>query len=174
MIGANVVSRVITDTEEWFPLPHFPRDAYCTHRRYDENPQCSYDAGRMHFALHVRMGDRREFQDTNTNYFDLLEAIMADISAEVVRKGMAKPLFHVFSETLMPCPSGDEGVFDEFPTWPVGVEKVRNGFVWSRFGVWRLPSVLVVHVARERFGFLCTNAHENPAVGILFWKSWRF
>ncbi|CAM9250414.1 unnamed protein product, partial [Hapterophycus canaliculatus] len=102
------------------------RDNFHRHPRpwYDGNAQCSYGKERLHFAVHVRMGDRREFQDTNARYFDLLELIMDGISAEVMRKGMAKPLFHVFSETVAPCPSGETGVFDEFPTWSVGVDKI--------------------------------------------------
>lgn len=72
------------------------------------------------------MGDRREFQDGDEGYFQLLELIMATISTEVAGKGLENPLFHVFSETLVPCPSGEAGLFDEFPTWPVGVDQVRK------------------------------------------------
>lgn len=72
------------------------------------------------------MGDRREFQDGNEEYFQLLELIMTTMSVEVVDKGLQKPLFHVFSETLVPCPSENTGLFDEFPTWPVGVDQVRK------------------------------------------------
>lgn len=70
------------------------------------------------------MGDRREFQDGNLEYFQLLELVMSTIEAEVVDKGLPKPLFHIFSETLVPCPSGETGLFDEFPTWPVDVDQV--------------------------------------------------
>lgn len=76
--------------------------------------------------MHVRMGDRREWQDGSAEYFELLELIMGTISAEVVGRGLQAPLFHVFSETLVPCPSGEEGLFDEFPTWPVGVDQVST------------------------------------------------
>lgn len=98
--------------------PHCPR--------YDENPKCSFGKDRMHFALHVRMGDRREFQDGNLEYFQLLELIMKTIAEEVVYMGLPKPLFHIFSETLAPCPSEETGLFDEFPTWPVSLDQVRK------------------------------------------------
>eukprot|EP00752_Nemacystus_decipiens_P015076 g13430.t1 len=93
--------------------------------RYDESPECAFDHNRLNFAVHVRMGDRRKFfQDGNTQYFELLELIMSTISEEVVDRGLPLPLFHVFSETLAPCPSGETGLFDEFPHWPVGVDKL--------------------------------------------------
>lgn len=179
-MSANVVGGVRTTRTNRksppliFP-PHVPRClTMIMGHRYDEHPQCSYGEGRLHFAVHVRMGDRREFQDANSRYFDLLEVIMEDISAEVLRKGMAKPLFHVFSETLAPCPSGAAGLFDEFPTWPVGVDKVRFGSVWFWFGlvlVWsgvvgfglcRFCRLSVVKVEREReASFSRTHADEN-------------
>lgn len=108
------------------PIPH-----HWYVDRYDENPKCSFDKDRLHFAVHVRMGDRREFQDGNAEYFRMLELIMATISAEVVGRGLSAPLFHVFSETVLPCPSGEAGLFEEFPTWPVGVDKVR---LFVKFG----------------------------------------
>lgn len=94
--------------------------------RYDENPECAFGEDRLNFAVHVRMGDRREWQDGSEEYFQLLELIMGAITAEVADRGLQAPLFHVFSETLVPCPSGEAGLFDEFPTWPVGVDQVRT------------------------------------------------
>lgn len=106
--------------------------------RYEENPRCAFDQDRLNFAVHVRLGDRREFQDGNDEYFQLLELIMDDITAEVVQKGLLAPLFHVFSETLVPCPSGEAGLFDEFTRWPVGVDKVRDTISGCmRNGGWR-------------------------------------
>ena len=96
------------------------------HCRHDENPKCGFSPDRLHFAVHVRMGDRREFQGGSAEYLDLLEAIMNTISTEAVGRGLQSPLFHVFSETVVPCPSGEAGIFEEFPTWPVGIEKVRE------------------------------------------------
>lgn len=97
------------------------------HRRYDESPKCAFSSDRLHFAVHVRMGDRREFLEENSDYFDLLERVMAVISTEVVAKGLTEPHFHIFSETLVPCPSEETGLFDEFPTWPLSKEEVRGG-----------------------------------------------
>lgn len=72
------------------------------------------------------MGDRRAFQDGSDEYFEMLEDMTDVISTEVVGKGLPEPLFHVFSETLMPCPSEETGLFEEFPTWPLGTEEVRR------------------------------------------------
>ena len=95
-------------------------------KRYDEEPTCAFTGDRLHFAAHVRMGDRRAFQQSGANYFELLESIMGTVTAEVVAKGLPEPMFHVFSETVVPCPSGLGGTFEEFPVWPVGVDKVRK------------------------------------------------
>ena len=72
------------------------------------------------------MGDRREFQDGTLNYFRLLDVFMHTVSQTVVGKGLAPPLFHIFSETLLPCPSKQSGFFDEFPAWPVQLDQVRG------------------------------------------------
>lgn len=74
--------------------------------------------------MHVRMGDRHKFTDMHPEYFERLEGVMSTISLEVIRRGLAEPLFHVFSETIMPCPSEKTGLFDEFPTWPVAADEV--------------------------------------------------
>lgn len=97
--------------------------------RYDENPNCLFDEGREHFAVHVRMGDRRAFYDGNPEYFVLLETMMDTITEELRWKGSSDPLFHVFSETLIPCPSEATGLFEEFPTWPVKLDQVCSPFV---------------------------------------------
>lgn len=77
--------------------------------------------------MHVRLGDRREFQDANTDYFEMLDLVMHKISEEVVgHVGLAPPLFHVFSETTSPCPSERTGLFEEFPTWPAALDQVRQ------------------------------------------------
>lgn len=70
------------------------------------------------------MGDRRAFQEGTLEYFNLLEAFMDAVTTEVVKKGLEPPLFHVFSETLMPCPSSATGLFDEFQWWPVELDQV--------------------------------------------------
>ncbi|CAM9177227.1 unnamed protein product, partial [Hapterophycus canaliculatus] len=91
---------------------------------YDDHPYCLFDEGREHFAVHVRMGDRRAFYDGNPEYFALLETIMSTITEELRNKGLRDPLFHVFSETLIPCPSEATGLFEEFPAWPVELDQV--------------------------------------------------
>ena len=72
------------------------------------------------------MGDRREFQDGSLDYFALLDLFMTTVSQQVVGKGLVPPLFHIFSETLVPCPSGETGLFDEFPVWPVELDQVSK------------------------------------------------
>lgn len=83
-----------------------------------------YDQGRLHFAVHVRMGDRKSFTDNHPDYLERLEDVMSIISQEVAGKGLAEPLFHVFSETVEPCPSENTGSFDEFPSWHVTADQV--------------------------------------------------
>lgn len=81
------------------------------------------------------MGDRREYQDGSLEYLLLLDAFMDSFSRQVVEMGLETPLFHIFSETLLPCPSED-GFFDEFPTWPVKLDQVCAAFVsnqWPEF-----------------------------------------
>lgn len=70
------------------------------------------------------MGDRRVMLGESPEYFHLLELFVDTVSKEVVRRGLEPPLFHVFSETLIPCPPEDTGTFHEFPSWPV--HQVRN------------------------------------------------
>ncbi|CAM9365547.1 unnamed protein product, partial [Laminaria digitata] len=81
------------------------RENFHVHPRsgYEEHPECAYDPARLNFAIHVRMGDRRVILGETREYFHLLEMFMDTVSKEVVRKGLEAPLFHVFSETLIPC-----------------------------------------------------------------------
>ncbi|CAM9392060.1 unnamed protein product [Scytosiphon promiscuus] len=102
------------------------REQFHRHPRqwYDGNPRCLFDPSRLHFAVHVRMGDRHRFADKHPEYVNLLEDVMSTISHEVTQKGLLEPLFHVFSETVNPCPSEKTGVFGEFPAWPVTADQV--------------------------------------------------
>lgn len=70
------------------------------------------------------MGDRRVIQDIPDDYFKRLEELMETITSTVLESGLAVPLFHVFTETLMPCPSSETGTFDEMPQWHVNKEEV--------------------------------------------------
>lgn len=97
-----------------------------TFPRFDPQPACLFDAALLNFALHVRMGDRRLIQAAPDSYFDMLEDLMGNITDSVLKRRLAPPLFHVFTETLRPCPSEETGVFDEFPTWPVELSQVRR------------------------------------------------
>ena len=94
--------------------------------RYDEHPHCEYEEGRLHFAVHIRMGDRRGISDKAPHYLEKVERIMAKMSQAVENKGLQSPMFHVFSETTTPCPPRETGIFDEFPSWPVVLDQVCN------------------------------------------------
>lgn len=76
--------------------------------------------------MHVRMGDRREYQDGSLDYFNLLNQFMDTFSREAAGKGLERPMFHIFSETVQPCPSRETGLFDEFPLWPAELDQVRD------------------------------------------------
>ncbi|CAM9182579.1 unnamed protein product [Ectocarpus sp. 8 AP-2014] len=91
---------------------------------YDGNPRCHFEEDRFHFAVHIRMGDRRAFYDGNQQYFHNVEMIMETVADEFRQRELPEPLFHVFSETLSPCPSTVTGLFDEFPTWPVELDQI--------------------------------------------------
>ena len=71
------------------------------------------------------MGDRTSIQgDPHSSYFDRLHDFMDVVTEAVVAKGLFAPMFHIFTETKLPCPSGETGVFPEFPAWPVEVDEV--------------------------------------------------
>lgn len=91
--------------------------------RYDE-PECGYEESELNFALHVRMGDRRELEGVTPEYFSRLEGFMATVTQAVVEREQAAPMFHVFSEALYPCPSPENATFTEFPFWPVERDQV--------------------------------------------------
>ena len=101
-----------------------PRPLYLV--RYDEVPDCGYKPTQMNFAMHVRMGDRRAIQGgLDNDYFTYLHRFMDDVTEAVVSKGLEPPMFHVYTQTLLPCPSRDTGLFVEFPLWPVEMDQVR-------------------------------------------------
>lgn len=93
---------------------------------YSNNPECAYSPSSLNFAIHVRMGDRRQFQGANMEYFELLEMFMDKVTAGVVGSGQPPPLFHVFSEVQVPCPDSETALFQEFPTWPVELDQIEG------------------------------------------------
>lgn len=94
--------------------------------RYDQAPECEYSSSGLNFALHLRMGDRRDIEPVTSEYFLLLEDFMETLTEEVEGKGHASPMFHVFSEALYPCPSPENGTFKEFPRWTVERDQVSR------------------------------------------------
>lgn len=98
-----------------------------TCNRFNQQPECAFDSSRLNFAIHIRLGDRRYLEKTSTEYFALLDGFMDTVTAEVMQLGGKPPLFHVFSETMVPCPNMETGFFEEFSSWaPVEKEQVRN------------------------------------------------
>lgn len=57
-------------------------------------------------------------------YVRLLEEFIEVVTNRVVDKTRNKPVFHIFSETALPCPSLHNGTFAEFPFWPVEIDQV--------------------------------------------------
>lgn len=86
--------------------------------RFNTSHECAYDTSRLNFAIHVRLGDRKVFWNGDLEYFRLLDAFMDVVTKGVLDMGLPSPLFHVFSETLQPCPPPDTGIFPEFSAWP--------------------------------------------------------
>lgn len=107
-----------TQTFHTFAMPS------ATPPRHNPNPACSYDAGRLDFAIHVRLGDRRLTQEAPDEYFSVLEALMDTITDSLLKRGLTPPVFHIFTETLQQCPSAETGIFHEMPGWPVELDQV--------------------------------------------------
>lgn len=98
--------------------------------RYDTVPECGYGNAQLNFAIHVRMGDRRVLQTEVTGeYFEYLHDFMDVVTDAVLAKGLEAPKFHVFTETLLPCPSRDTGFFPEFPLWPISRDQASPHWV---------------------------------------------
>lgn len=79
-------------------------------------------------------------------YFQFLEAFMETVTEVVERKGRAVPTFHVFTETLLPCPSLEDGTFDELPVWPAEQDQVMDPPVPSPLLLSSMVSVQVSSV----------------------------
>lgn len=94
--------------------------------RYDQAPECRFEQSELNFGLHLRLGDRRAIESVTMEYFHFLEAFMETVTEVVERKGRAAPTFHVFTETLLPCPSLEDGTFDELPVWPAEQDQVMD------------------------------------------------
>lgn len=76
--------------------------------------------------MHIRLGDRSASDESLAEHIQLLKELVVDVSDIMAERSMKPPLFHIFSETKEPCPSLNTGTFDEFPTWPVEIDQVRN------------------------------------------------
>lgn len=92
---------------------------------------CEFSPSRLDIALHVRGGDREQSsRHAKTLYFELLEGFMETVTAAASRQEQPQPMFHVFSEVALPCPSTEDGCFPEFFRWPIEQHQVR------RFGIY--------------------------------------
>lgn len=102
-----------------------------------EPPTCPYSKDRLDFAIHVRLGDRALGRGGEKGavaipepYEGHLSQLMDTIAEEMASYQPLLPMFHIFTETEHPCPSGDNGTFPEFPNWPVEPDQVSQ---WCRF-----------------------------------------
>jgi len=73
----------------------------------------------------VRLGDRLDIHGSVQEHLKLLEEFMGLVAVAFSDQGQEPPTFHVFSETAFECPSAEEGVFEEFPMWPIEEAEVR-------------------------------------------------
>lgn len=55
-----------------------------------------------------------------------LDKLMFAVSAAVEAGWQSSPLFHIFSETVEPCPAEETGAFDELPDCPLEGNEVRR------------------------------------------------
>ena len=94
--------------------------------RYNEDLDCGFDSTRLNVAVHMRLGDVLMPFERHSKYLSAVEELMDAITEVVEEKGLEPPLFHVFSETIKPCPSLETKSFDEFPTWPIESHQVRK------------------------------------------------
>lgn len=85
----------------------------------------------LNIAIHVRLGDRTSIlHGFESSYLLYIETFITTVAAAVTRRGLDTPLFHVFSETWLPCPTERNGTFAEFPAWPIDTYQVRHHFMW--------------------------------------------
>lgn len=83
----------------------------------------------LDFAIHVRLGDRQVIDHGyELGYVGSIEAFMETVTTVVTRRGLDTPMFHVFSETSMPCPRVGPKTFQEFPTWPIEAYQVSEAW----------------------------------------------
>ena len=94
--------------------------------RYKEDLDCGFDPTRLNVAVHMRLGDVLLPFEILSKYLSAMEEMMDAITEVVMEKGLKPPLFHVFSETIKPCPSLETKSFDEFPTWPIESQQVKK------------------------------------------------
>lgn len=88
----------------------------------------------LNFAIHVRLGDRAaKLNKSIDDYLGYLNVFMYILTAAVTDRGLDQPIFHVFSETALPCPSEENRTFPEFPLWPVEEYQVCYKLVISVF-----------------------------------------
>ena len=83
----------------------------------------------------MRLGDVLPPFEILSKYLSAVEELMDTVTEVVKEKALEPPLFHIFSETIKPCPSLETNSFDEFPTWAIEshqVKKARSFYVPRR------------------------------------------
>lgn len=88
---------------------------------------------------------------------------MDSVTASATGRGLEPPAFHVFSESVLPCPSPENGTFREFPLWPVEMDQVRTlleGMGGGNTRIRESPSFLVIGImscVAEPSVYLCLS-----------------
>ena len=74
----------------------------------------------------MRLGDVLLPFESLSKYLTAIEEMMGVMTEVVEEKGLEPPLFHIFSETIKPCPSLETNSFDEFPAWAIEPQQVKK------------------------------------------------
>ena len=75
--------------------------------------------------MHIRLGDRAKIaRDVLKSERDHIIQLINVIAQEAEALDQLTPLFHIYSETELPCPSLEDGVFPEFPEWAIAPNEV--------------------------------------------------
>ena len=104
----------------------------------------------------MRQGDIRLPFEILSKYLSALEELMDTVTEVVEEKGLEPPLFHIFSETIKPCPSLETKSFDEFPTWAIESHEVKKAksFYFPERNVndaLHTPAQRYIHILQKAF-----------------------
>ncbi|CAM9998318.1 unnamed protein product [Ascophyllum nodosum] len=95
---------------------------------FKDDLDCGFDPTRLNVAVHMRLGDVLLPFESLSKYLTAIQEMMGVMTEVVEEKGLEPPLFHIFSETIKPCPSLETNSFDEFPAWAIEPQQVQECF----------------------------------------------